>query len=254
MRKRTVEKHTVEKRTLGKRAVDRSGSRSPVAAGNTRAPRLVAACFAAVLMAAGPGTSALGVARSLRWRARPYPVVPVSGGLPVAFLQHGPRDCGPAALATVLAWRGRPAGEGPVLRDARLRADGVSLAELARLAAVFELPGAWYDVPRRRLGALPTPFIAHLRAGGRRGPFPAGDRGAGHFVAVRSVLRGFLLLADPARGLIVEREARFARSWTGRALLFDAVVTSTGTSAGRNARGPTGSAARHGVPPGGGAP
>jgi len=145
----------------------------------------------------------------------------------VALLQHGPRDCGPAALATVLAWRGRPAGEAPILRDARLRADGVSLAELVRLAAVFELPGAWYDVPRRRLAALPTPFIAHMQAGGHVGPFRAGERGEGHFVAVHSLLRGFVLLADPARGLIVEREARFARSWTGRALLFDAVVAGT---------------------------
>jgi len=181
-------------------------------------------CFAVVLMVAGPAISALGVARSLRWRARPYPVAAPVAGLPAAFLQHGPRDCGPAALATVLAWRGRPAGEAPVLRAARLRADGVSLAELARLAAVFELPGAWYDVPRRRLGALPTPFIAHLRAGGSWGLLRPADRREGHFVAVRRVLRGFVLLADPARGLVVEREASFARSWTGRALLFDALV------------------------------
>jgi len=207
-----------------------------------RTAPLATACFAAVLLAAGPGASALGVARSMRWRARPYPVVAETAGLPVAFLQHGPRDCGPAALATVLAWRGRPAGEGPILRVARLRADGVSLAELVRLAAAFELPGAWYAVPRRRLGALPTPFIAHVRAG-RRGPgflgarflgvrflgprllgVRAGGRAKGHFVAVRAVVRGFVLLADPARGLVLEREARFARSWSGRVLLFDAVA------------------------------
>lgn len=233
---------------MGRGVVQRTDKRRGRATRGTRVAPLVGALFAVVLVAAGPGASALGVARSMQWRARPYRVTAGSAALPEAFLQHGPRDCGPAALATVLAWRGRPAGEGPILRLARLRADGVSLAEMVRLSSAFELPGAWYAVPRRKLGALPTPFIAHMRAGrrflgsrflGSRLPgrsFPgsrAGDRGAGHFVAVRRVVRGFVLLADPARGLVLEREARFARSWSGRVLLFDPVVAAARAGAPR---------------------
>lgn len=216
---------------MGRRDTERTARRRPAPPPGTRAARpitarpitsrLLTACLAAALLAAGPGASALGVARSMRWRALPYRVTAGSATLPVAFLQHGPRDCGPAALATVLAWRGRPAGEAPILRIAHLRADGVSLAELTRLAAAFELPGAWYAVPRHSLGSLPVPFIAHL-----------GGPGAGHFVVVRRLLRGFVLLADPARGLVLEREARFARSWTGRVLLFDAAVAAAGADAG----------------------
>ncbi len=178
-------------------------------------------------LAAGAGASALGTVRSMAERARPRLVAdlvtdfsadlsgpPLSGvpwaALPRAIAQRGPRDCGPAALATILAWRGRPVGEEAVLRLAHVRADGVTLAELARLAAAFELPGAWYAVPPDRLGSLPTPFLAHLRAG--------------HFVAVRRLARGFVLLADPARGLVLERRARFVRAWSGRVLLFDAVL------------------------------
>lgn len=202
-------------------------------------PALAWAVLIAVALAAGPGVSALGVARSMRLRARPYLLAPAARGrrsrpagaarsgppraryaplplalsaaaLPETVRQSSPRSCGPAALATVLAWLGRPVGEAAVLGRARVRADGVTLAELARLAGVFQLAAGWYAVPPADLPRLPVPFIAHLRAGG------------GHYVAVARVGRGFVLLADPAVGLVVERRARFRRAWSGRVLLFEA--------------------------------
>lgn len=185
-------------------------------------PALVRAAVVAVVLAAGPGVSALGVARSMRFRARPYLLAAAEGGraalplhlppaaLPEVVRQSRPESCGPAALATVLAWKGRPVGEGAVLARTRLRADGATLAELARLAAAFELPASWYAVPPRDLPRLPTPFIAHLRAGG------------GHYVAVARVARGFVLLADPALGLSLWRLSRFRRAWSGRVMLLRA--------------------------------
>lgn len=191
-------------------------ARGRSAAGRPTGARTLTIALFAVLLAAGPGASALGTVRSMRARARPHRLADlvgtvVDGSLPRVVRQRGPRDCGPAALATVLAWRGRPVGEDAVLRLAHLRADGVSLAELARLAAALELPGAWYAVPRRRIPALPRPFIAHL----------GGD---GHYLAVAWVGRGFVLVADPARGLELQRVTRFAHAWSGRVLLFDAVL------------------------------
>jgi len=193
-------------------------SRSPGAA-------LVRAALVCVALTAGPGVSALGVARSMRFRARPYllaapsadvgssgpaalPLRVPASALPAVVRQSAPQACGPAALATVLAWEGRPVGESAVLASARFRADGVTLAELARLAAAFDLPAAWYAVPPRDLPRLPTPFIAHLRTGG------------GHYVAVARVARGFVLLADPALGVALVRLARFRRAWSGRVMLF----------------------------------
>lgn len=195
---------------------------------------------AAAALLAGPVASALGTSASLGWRNAPLGLEPdaaadvrgfavtaapgpalvaaiASVQLPTARRQAGPVDCGPAALATVLAWYGRPLGVAAVARAAHRRADGVTLAELVRLAAAFELPGAWYAVPSASLASLPRPFIAHLSDAG------------GHYVAVRWVGRGFVLLADPAQGLVLERIRRFARAWSGRVLLFDgAVATVTG--------------------------
>lgn len=185
------------------------------------------AVLVAALVAAGPGASALGVVRSIRWRARPYrldqaPTVRApaswpagslparglpSGALPEVVRQSTPQSCGPAALASLLAWLGRPVGEAAVLARARLRADGVTLAELARLAGAFELSAGWYAVPASALPRLPMPAIAHVR------------RQGGHFVALYRVARGFVLLADPAGGLVIERLTRFRRDWSGRVLL-----------------------------------
>lgn len=187
------------------------------------APALARAALAAALLAAGPGLSALGVARSMHARARPYllgsgaaaGLARLRPGLPPAAVppvvrQTRAQSCGPAALASVLAWRGRRVGERAVLARARLGRDGATLAELARLAALFGLPAAWYAPPPRDLPRLPTPFIAHLR------------RDGGHFVAVARVARGFVVLADPAAGAVVERLERFRREWSGRVLLFGA--------------------------------
>ena len=195
-------------------------------------PALVRAALVAAVVAAGPGVSAWGVTRSMRYRARPYllgsvaaragtgleprPAAPLRPdvpppALPAVVRQSRPQSCGPAALATLLAWEGRPVGEGAVLSRARLRPDGVSLAELARLATVFGMPAGWYAVPPSDLPRLPTPLIAHLRAGG------------GHYVAVARIARGFVLLADPAAGLAVERLTRFRRAWSGRVMLLGGV-------------------------------
>lgn len=201
------------------------GDRTLPAHGQRRLRRAIGVAAGTALLLAALAPSALGAVRSLRWRALPRTLdasattaaaVPqlalAAQALPPVVRQRGSADCGPAALATVLAWRGRPAGLDTVRAAARLRADGASLAEMARLASAFELPGAWYRVPRHALAALPTPFLAHLTTDG------------GHYVAVRWVGRGFVLAADPARGLVLERMGPFGRTWRGRVLLFDAVV------------------------------
>lgn len=206
----------------GSRRSRRGGATAAVLVGT-----LAGTLAGTVALLAGPVASAVGAVRSLQVRSAPLVLVaaspPAPGlvapggaldgvGLPALERQTAPNDCGPAALATVLAWRGRPAGLASVRDAARLRADGASLAEMVRLAADFELPGAWYRVPPTALAALPTPFLAHLTSDG------------GHYVAVRWVGRGFVLLADPARGWVLERASRFQRTWRGRVLLFDAAV------------------------------
>ncbi|MFO7544363.1 MAG: cysteine peptidase family C39 domain-containing protein [Trueperaceae bacterium] len=113
-------------------------------------------------------------------------------------------SCGPAAVATLAGWLGRPTSEADVLRIARLDDEGISLAEFTRLADLRGVPGSWYRVEPPSLGATPTPFVAHLSA--------PDD----HFVVVHAVMRSHVVMADPAVGAVVVPLRAFVRRFRGR--------------------------------------
>ncbi len=172
-----------------------------------------------------PGVSVLGALRSHQARRAPLALAGAAPGhsappgtrtrtavwrvpgLPRVVRQSTPRSCGPAALATLLAWRGRPLSESDVLRVTHLGPAGVTLGEFARLAGTFGLPGTWFEVPPAALDRLRPPFVAHLA------------RDGGHFVVVRGIALGYVLLADPARGWRLEPRGRFLRTFRGRVFL-----------------------------------
>lgn len=162
----------------------------------------MAACALAVL-AVPPG---LGAARSAAWNAEPVPVP----GLEVV-LQSEENACGPAVIATLAAWSGRPVGEAAVLERAQIGQAGITLAEFARLASLVEVPGTWYRTSRRELTRLPTPFVAQLEG-----------NGAGHFVAVLGVRHGYALVADPAVGALSGPLRRVLPGFSGRVFLLEA--------------------------------
>ncbi len=205
---------------------DRRAPRRRFARRRRAASRPALAALIPLALVLGPGLSTLGAARSAPWRSRPYVVaaadpavrgVARAGGgpaLPRVVRQTRPTTCGPAALATLLSWLGRDVSEDDVARRAEIGASGVTLAEFARLARLYGVAGAWYAAPGRGLDALPVPFVAHLRSGG------------GHFVVVRAVLGGVVVLADPARGLVAQPRGRFARAWSGRAYVLDGAALS----------------------------
>lgn len=162
---------------------------------------LVVACLAALFVPTG-----VGVAQSAAWNAAPVAVDGVE-----VVLQSNPVSCGPALIATLSAWAGRPIGEAAVLSRAAMGPDGVSLAEFVRLASLFGSPGVWYQVARRELGRLPTPFVAQLEVDG-----------SGHFVAVLGVRQGMAVVADPAVGALVGPVATVLRGFSGRVFLLEA--------------------------------
>lgn len=152
---------------------------------------------------------ALAGARATRsWSAVPVALDPM-----VVVRQAGEIDCGPALVATMAAWAGRPVPLEVVTARASMSPGGVSLAEFARLASLHGVPGAWYAVPRDRLGALPTPFVAHLQREGR-----------GHFVAVVALGDGFAVVADPAVGAVAAPSRDVLRHYSGRAFVLEAPV------------------------------
>lgn len=163
--------------------------------------------LAALLVVALPGT--LGMAASASWNGAPWPLPHL-----LVVRQSQPASCGPAALATLTTWLGRPRTEAQLLALANLTPRGVTLAEFTRLAHEVELPGTWYAVPAADLRSLPTPFVAHLHAG------PA-DAQLGHLVVVAAISHGYVVVGDPATGAYVSSLALFTRRFSGRVYLLD---------------------------------
>lgn len=190
-----------------------------------RARRLAAVALAlalpsALLVIGAP--SYLGARASRAWNATPFHL---GGSVPVV-LQQRTNDCGPAVVATLLAWAGRPAPLATVTFHAELGPGGLSLAEFARLAHGYGLTGAWFQADGRTLERLGAPFVAHVRAQAPGSAAPAGEQGPagaadlGHLVVVWAVGHGAVLLSDPAVGAYALPLAEFASRFTGRAYLL----------------------------------
>lgn len=173
--------------------VDQSGKAGVVLTG------AVAVLVAAVALAADPLPAIRAIERARLERAGAR-FLDEDG----IVLQDGLRDCGPSALARLLALHGRPgpgpdslavlAGTGPV---------GTSLGGLARAARAAGL-----DASARRLSPdhrPPAPLLVWV------------DRS--HFVVVEGVAGGRVTIADPAVGRYTMPAAGFVRRWTGEALV-----------------------------------
>ncbi len=159
-------------------------------------------CALAALALAAPAWAGARATRA--WAAAP---VPLDG--PAVVRQAGEADCGPALVATLAAWAGRPVPLALVTAEASLGPGGVTLAEFARLASLHGVPGTWHAVPRARLADLRTPFVAHLQRGGR-----------GHFVAVVA-LGAHAVVADPLAGPVAAPADALLRDYSGRVFLLD---------------------------------
>lgn len=125
--------------------------------------------------------------------------------------QSTDRTCGPAVIATLSGWSGRPVSELAVAAHAALGDDGVTLAEFSRLARLFDVPGRWVWVEASaRSRPLPPGTVIHLSA--TEEPF-------GHFAIVTGTFDGYVGLADPERGNLLLSSQRLLREWSGAAFI-----------------------------------
>lgn len=118
-------------------------------------------------------------------------------------------DCGPAALATVVASHGHSVGCADLASELALDRHGTDLLALARTA---ERLGFRAEGVKAAYDAIPEctlPVIAHLR---RR-------VGGGHFVVIHGWTPAHVVVADPARGLRRLSRRAFCRRSTGYLLL-----------------------------------
>ncbi len=124
-------------------------------------------------------------------------------------------SCGSAATATLLTFQyGHPVSEQDVFvrmytygDQARIRKEGFSLLDMRRYlqSQGFEADG--FELPLEKLQQEGVPAIVLLN-----------DRGYRHFVVVKGLKNGRVLLGDPARGTRAMPKSRFEALWDNRVL------------------------------------
>lgn len=121
--------------------------------------------------------------------------------------QLSPLECGAAALASVLAFFGKPADLADVRRSCGVNRDGVSALALVECARHHGLEARGFRYTADQALSLPPPSIAHL--------------GFGHYVVVEGRQADRVYVNDPSRGRMTMTVSAFATSFSGVVLTFE---------------------------------
>lgn len=124
-------------------------------------------------------------------------------------------SCGSAATATLLTYQyGHPVSEEQVFtrmyrhgNQSKIRTEGFSLLDMRRYLASEGFIADGFEVPLEKLLEEGLPAIVLLN-----------DRGYRHFVVVKGLRGGRVLLGDPARGTRAMSLRRFEALWDNRVL------------------------------------
>jgi len=124
-------------------------------------------------------------------------------------------SCGSAATATLLTYQyGHPVSEADVFvrmyengDQLKIRKEGFSLLDMRRYLASKGFEADGFELPLEKLEEEGVPAIVLLN-----------DRGYRHFVVVKGLRNGRVLLGDPARGTRAMPRARFEALWDNRVL------------------------------------
>lgn len=146
---------------------------------------------------------------------------PVESATAIRFRDVVPQrydfSCGSAALATLLAYHyeevvTETAVFAAMYRrgdQAKIRREGFSLLDLKQELAARGYRADGYRVSLARWAQMRVPAIALIN-----------DRGYRHFVVLKGLRGGRVLLGDPARGTRTVSSANFAKMWNGIAFLI----------------------------------
>lgn len=124
-------------------------------------------------------------------------------------------SCGSAAAATLLTFQyGHPVSEGEVFlrmyQDGdqdKIRREGFSLLDIRRYLQALGYQADGFELPLDKLFEEGLPAIVLLN-----------DRGYRHFVVVKGLRNGRVLIGDPARGTRAMSRASFEQLWDNRVL------------------------------------
>ena len=124
-------------------------------------------------------------------------------------------SCGSAALATLLTYHyGEPVDERAVFtqmyqhgNQAKIRKEGFSMLDMKRYLETRGYKADGFQLPIDKLSSENVPAIVLLS-----------ERGYRHFVVVKGVERGRVLVGDPAMGTRALSLQRFQRLWVNQIL------------------------------------
>lgn len=124
-------------------------------------------------------------------------------------------SCGSAAVATLLTYQyGQPVAETEVFMrmyangdQAKIREEGFSLLDMRRYFESLGYQADGFELPLDKLAEEGLPAIVLLN-----------ERGYRHFVVVKGLRNGRVLIGDPAMGTRAMPRARFEQLWDNRVL------------------------------------
>lgn len=138
-------------------------------------------------------------------------------------------SCGSAALATLLTYHYRyPVGEAFVFEamyargdQQKIRQQGFSLLDMQRFLQSRGFHADGFELPLEKLAEAKLPAIVLIS-----------DNGYNHFVVLKGILDGRVLLGDPASGARTVSLARFGELWRNKMLFvihgYDGAVAFNG--------------------------
>ncbi|HJR73587.1 MAG TPA: C39 family peptidase [Luteimonas sp.] len=124
-------------------------------------------------------------------------------------------SCGSAAVATLLTYQyGQPVAETEVFMrmyasgdQAKIRQEGFSLLDMRRYFESLGYQADGFELPLEKLAEERLPAIVLLN-----------ERGYRHFVVVKGLRDGRVLIGDPAMGTRAMPRERFEKLWDNRVL------------------------------------
>lgn len=124
-------------------------------------------------------------------------------------------SCGSAAVATLLTYQyGRPVTEAEVFRvmyehgdRAKIQRHGFSLLDMKRYLEIAGFQADGFEVPLDKLAEARVPAIALVR-----------ENGYNHFVVIKGLRDGKVLIGDPSSGGRILPRADFERIWQEKIL------------------------------------
>ncbi len=124
-------------------------------------------------------------------------------------------SCGAAAIATVLTYHyNRPTGEEEVFKamyevgdQPTIRTQGFSMLDMKRYLDKLGFHSDGFRLKIERLHEIAVPMVTLVDIGGYK-----------HFVVVKGMTNGRVLVGDPAFGILVMDRDKFEAIWNGTAL------------------------------------